>query len=284
MTKGIDLWSSLKPERSRLHDWTCKAHSNRVLMRNIINWVVIPENCAVDADIAVADKSYDFIQMTDHQAVITTLFLRSPDALNTSPNIPVNLTMGTHHPHVKYPTFPADEVHWACRLMRVSMEAFCSWIMARLEPSTENRKHVSIWLSGWSNYWEKLAPLISSIPVRGYRISNPVQVCPRPQTPLCILPHRRGLQISKPSPDLPTTWQTHRCRKTFQTHYIFILFLIRLSHYQATLLFVTSAISVFRFIIPQPSRDPHPFLFGSPARWVPFISWFVIYLNLWIPC
>ena len=47
---------------------------------------------------------------------------------------------------------------------------------------------------------------------------------------------------------------------------IFILFLIRLSHYQATLLFIISAISVFRFIIPQPSRDPYPFLFGSPVR------------------
>ena len=119
--------------------------------------------------------------------------------------------------------------------------------------------------------------------VRGYWISNPVQVCSGPQTPLYIPPHRHGLQISEPSLDLPTTWQTCHCGKTFWTHYIFILLPIRLSHYQATLLFITSAISMFRFIIPQPSRDPHPFLFGSPARWVLFISWFVIYLNFGSP-
>ena len=29
------------------------------------------------------------------------------------------------------PTFPADEVHWACRLMRVSLEALCFWTTAR---------------------------------------------------------------------------------------------------------------------------------------------------------
>ena len=119
--------------------------------------------------------------------------------------------------------------------------------------------------------------------VRGYRISDLVRVRSKPQTPLYIPPHRHGLRISKPSLDLPTTWQTHRSGKTFRTHYIFILFLIRLSHYQATLLFIISTISVFRFITPQPSRDPHPFLFGSPARWVSFISWFVIYLNFGSP-
>ena len=27
-TIGVDLWSNLKPERSRLHNWTCKAHNN----------------------------------------------------------------------------------------------------------------------------------------------------------------------------------------------------------------------------------------------------------------
>ena len=55
---------------------------------------------------------------------------------------------------------------------------------------------------------------------------------------------------------LPTTQQTRRYAKTFWTYNIFILFLIQLSHYQPTLLFIISVISVFRFIIPQPSRDP----------------------------
>ena len=41
----------------------------------------------------------------------------------------------------------------------------------------------------------------------------------------------------------------------------------------------------FRYlhIIPQPSRDLHPFLFGSPARWVLSTSWFVIYLKFRSP-
>ena len=119
--------------------------------------------------------------------------------------------------------------------------------------------------------------------VRGHRISDPVQVCSEPQTPLYIPPYRHGLWISKPSPDSPSTWQTRRCRKTFQTYYFSVLFLIQIFHYQATLLFIISAISVFRFITPQHSRDPHPFLFGSPARWVSSISWFVIYLNFGSP-
>ena len=47
--------------------------------------------------------------------------------------------------------------------------------------------------------------LEEGVDVRGYRISDPVWVRSRPQTPLYILPHRRGLWISEPSPDLPTT-------------------------------------------------------------------------------
>ena len=65
-TKGIDLWSEYKPERSRTHDWTCKAHSNRTSSGNIIDRVVTSANFVVDADIEVADKPHDFIQMTDH--------------------------------------------------------------------------------------------------------------------------------------------------------------------------------------------------------------------------
>ena len=47
--------------------------------------------------------------------------------------------------------------------------------------------------------------LEGGVDVRGCWISNPVQVRPRPQTPLYIPPHRCGLRISEPSPDLPTT-------------------------------------------------------------------------------
>ena len=44
-------------------------------------------------------------------------------------------------------------------------------------------------------------PLPSLKTVRGYQISDPVQVHSEPQTPLYILPHRHGLRISEPSLD-----------------------------------------------------------------------------------
>ena len=52
---------------------------------------------------------------------------------------------------------------------------------------------------------------------------------------------------------------------TLWTCNISISLLIQLFLYHAILLFIISVISVFRFISSQPSRDPHPFLFGSPA-------------------
>jgi hypothetical protein len=98
------LWSDLKPQRSWLHDWTCKAHNNNSSSRNIINRVVISQNCAVDADISVADKAYDFVQMMDHCVVISTLSMRSPKSLNATADIPVDLTESLHVPRVKYPS------------------------------------------------------------------------------------------------------------------------------------------------------------------------------------
>ena len=47
--------------------------------------------------------------------------------------------------------------------------------------------------------------LEGGVDVRGYQISNPVQVHSEPQTPLYIPPHRCGPRISEPSLDLPTT-------------------------------------------------------------------------------
>lgn len=103
-TKGIDLWLDLKPQRSRLHDWTCRAHNNNSSSGNIIDRVVISLNCTIDADILVADKAYDFVQMTDHRAVISTLSMRSPESLNASADIPIDLTESLHIPRVKYPS------------------------------------------------------------------------------------------------------------------------------------------------------------------------------------
>jgi hypothetical protein len=102
-TKSIDLWSHLKPERSRLHDWTCKAHSNRTSLGNIIDRVVMSSNCASEADITVADKPYDFVQMTDHRAITLTIFMKNPENANGTSNIPIDIEGEIHHPRVKYP-------------------------------------------------------------------------------------------------------------------------------------------------------------------------------------
>ena len=107
--------------------------------------------------------------------------------------------------------------------------------------------------------------ILKNMTVRRHQISDPVQAHSTPQTPLYIPPHRHGRWISEPSLEPSSTWWAWCCGMTFWTHYILILFLIQLFHYQTTLLFIIPTISVFRFISPQPSRGPHPFLFGPPA-------------------
>ena len=103
-THAVDLWSELNPDRSRLQDWTCRAHNNRGLTGNIIDQVVVSNNCVVEADIAVADRPYDYIQMTDHRAVLATLFMTPPDDANAVKEIPVDLSENLLPSWVKYPS------------------------------------------------------------------------------------------------------------------------------------------------------------------------------------
>jgi len=102
-TNGHDLWSS-KPERSRLHDWTCKSHNNQGSSGNIIDRVVVSRVGFIETDISVADKHYDFVQMTDHRAVIATLLPSSPNASHEEAvDIPIDLSETLHQPRVRYP-------------------------------------------------------------------------------------------------------------------------------------------------------------------------------------
>ncbi|TFK35966.1 hypothetical protein BDQ12DRAFT_262093 [Crucibulum laeve] len=71
-TRGRDLWSE-KPERTREMDWTCRARRSENA-GNIIDRVVISPTGFIDAEIAVADRSHDYVPMTDHRAIIATLF------------------------------------------------------------------------------------------------------------------------------------------------------------------------------------------------------------------
>jgi hypothetical protein len=73
-------------------------------MGNIIDRVIVSANCVTEADITVADKPHDFVQMTDHQAVLATLFMKPPENISGAPNIPINAAGGIQLPRVKYPS------------------------------------------------------------------------------------------------------------------------------------------------------------------------------------
>jgi len=104
--RAVDLWSELRPNRSRLQDRTCQAHNNRGLTGNIIDQVVVSDNCAtgIEADIAIADRSYNFVQMIDHHAVLATLFMKPPDNLDAVTEIPADLSKNLHQLCVRYPS------------------------------------------------------------------------------------------------------------------------------------------------------------------------------------
>ena len=62
---GRDLWT-LNPDRTRDHNWTCRARGS-MAGGNIIDQIVLFNKGFDDAEIQVADKSSDYIPMTDHQ-------------------------------------------------------------------------------------------------------------------------------------------------------------------------------------------------------------------------
>ncbi|KAF5312013.1 hypothetical protein D9619_003843 [Psilocybe cf. subviscida] len=86
ITEGRDLWSD-RPERNRARDWTCRAHNAQGDTGNIIDRVVVSKIGIKDSEIAVADKSFDFVPMTDHRAVIATLILQPPESIMGDTNL-----------------------------------------------------------------------------------------------------------------------------------------------------------------------------------------------------
>jgi len=62
---GRDLWT-LNPDQTCDHDWMCHARGS-MAGGNIIDQIVLFNKGFDDAEIQVADKSSDYIPMTDHQ-------------------------------------------------------------------------------------------------------------------------------------------------------------------------------------------------------------------------
>ena len=81
LSDGIDIWS-LNPDRTHDHDWTCHAQGSTG-GGNIINRIVSSHTGFNDAEIHVADRSSDYIPMTDHRAVIGFLNIHPPPDIST---------------------------------------------------------------------------------------------------------------------------------------------------------------------------------------------------------
>jgi hypothetical protein len=98
----------LHPERSRDRDWTCRSRGS-LSGGNIIDRVVTSMIGFHDAEIHVADRSTDYVPMTDHRGIVAYIQIDPPDGLWLSR---VNFT---HHdlsqhlgkPRLQYPTASA---------------------------------------------------------------------------------------------------------------------------------------------------------------------------------
>ena len=101
---GQDLWM-LDPDRTRDHDWTCRARGSNA-GGNIIDRVVLSNKGFSDAEIGVADRPSDYVPMTDHRAVVGFMNIHPPDnpTLATSQiKFSRDTTTGHNRPRLRYP-------------------------------------------------------------------------------------------------------------------------------------------------------------------------------------
>jgi hypothetical protein len=80
LSDGLDIWT-LNPDRTRDRDWTCRARGSTG-GGNIIDRIVASRIGFSDAEIRVADRSSDYIPMTDHRAVMGFLNIHPPPSTN----------------------------------------------------------------------------------------------------------------------------------------------------------------------------------------------------------
>ena len=105
LSSAQDLWM-LHPERSRDRDWTCRSRGSSN-GGNIIDRVATSIAGFHDAEIHVADRSTDYVPMTDHRGIVAYIQVEPPDGLRPSQ------VRFTHHdlsqhlgkPRLQYPSF-----------------------------------------------------------------------------------------------------------------------------------------------------------------------------------
>jgi hypothetical protein len=78
-TTTQDLWM-LQMDRSRDWDWTCRARGSSS-GGNIIDRVMTSTTGLHDAEISVANRSTDYIHMTDHRGIIAYIHIDLPDKM-----------------------------------------------------------------------------------------------------------------------------------------------------------------------------------------------------------
>ena len=101
---GLDMWA-LNPDRTRDHDWTCRARGSTG-GGNIIDRIVISRKGYIDAEIHVADRSSDYIPMTDHRAVVGFMNIHPPEGPNfmvSQVRFSRGTTAGYGKPRLRYP-------------------------------------------------------------------------------------------------------------------------------------------------------------------------------------
>jgi hypothetical protein len=76
--EGQDLWT-LNPDRTRDHDWTCWGRGSTG-GGNIIDRIVLSNKGFTDAEIRVADRSSDYMPMTDRRAVVGFMNIQPPQS------------------------------------------------------------------------------------------------------------------------------------------------------------------------------------------------------------
>ena len=103
-SEGQDLWA-LNPDRTRDHDWTCRARGSTG-SGNIIDRIVLSNKGFGDAEIRVADKSSDYVPMTDHRAVVgfmNILPLNDPIFSTAHIKFSRDTQAGCGKPRLRYP-------------------------------------------------------------------------------------------------------------------------------------------------------------------------------------
>ena len=79
LSSAQDLWT-LHPERLHDQDWTCRARGSSN-GGNIINRVMMSITGFHDAAIQVADRSTDYVPMTDHRGIVAYIQVEPLDGL-----------------------------------------------------------------------------------------------------------------------------------------------------------------------------------------------------------